>query len=67
MERQVYACLSLFILQFITLMFYLELFELNFLGLNKNPEEIFKKENEKRCLNKKEIKIQLKEQVLVVM
>ena len=45
MERQVYACLSLFILQFITLMFYLELFELNFLGLNKNPEEIFKKEN----------------------
>ena len=31
-ETEAYECLLLFILQFITLMFYLEIFELNFLN-----------------------------------
>ena len=36
METEAYKCLVLFILQFITLMFYLEIFEFNFWDLNKN-------------------------------
>ena len=35
-ETKQYECLALFPLQFISLMFYLEIFELNFCGLNKN-------------------------------
>ena len=38
MERKAYVCLVLFVLQFITLMFYLEIFEFNFCGLNKNTK-----------------------------
>ena len=36
METKEYICLILFPFQFISLMFYLEIFELNFCGLNKN-------------------------------
>ena len=36
LETKKYACLALFALQFLTLMFYLEIIELNFCGLNKN-------------------------------
>ena len=35
-ETKKYACLALFAIQFITLMFYLEIIELNFCGLSKN-------------------------------
>ena len=50
MERQVYSCLALFVLQFITLMFYLELFELNFLGLNKNTRRNIQERERKEML-----------------
>ena len=36
MEKHNYACLALFVVQFFTLMLYLEIIELNFLGLNYN-------------------------------
>ena len=36
LDTHKYICLALFFLQFITLMFYLEIFEFNFCGLNKN-------------------------------
>ena len=38
LESKQYECLALFPIQFITLMFYLELIELNFFGLNKNTK-----------------------------
>ena len=38
LESKKYECLALFPIQFITLMFYLELIELNFFGLNKNTK-----------------------------
>ena len=38
LESKRYECLALFPIQFITLMFYLELIELNFFGLNKNTK-----------------------------
>ena len=36
LETKKFECLALFVIQFITLMFYLEIIELNFCGLNKN-------------------------------
>ena len=66
METEAYECLLLFILQFITLMFYLEIFELNFLGLNKNTrrniqerekEEMLFQEKTSRTSSSSEIEI----------
>ena len=69
METEAYECLLLlllFILQFITLMFYLEIFEFNFWGLNKNTrrniqerekEEMLFQEKTSRTSSSSEIEI----------
>ena len=49
-ERKAYVCLVLFVLQFITLMFYLEIFELNFCGLNKNTKRNIAAREQKEML-----------------
>ena len=38
MKNKAYVCLALFVLQFISLLLYLEIIELNFCGLNKNTK-----------------------------
>ena len=54
LETGAYECLVLFALQFITLMFYLEIFEFNFWGLNKNTRKnIQKREKEEMLLQEK--------------
>ena len=66
METEAYECLVLFILQFITLMFYLEIFEFNFWDLNKNTrrniqererEEMLFQERTSRTSSSSEIEI----------
>ena len=49
-ERKAYVCLVLFVLQFITLMFYLEIFELNLCGLNKNTKRNIAAREQKEML-----------------
>ena len=51
-ESKKYECIALFVLQLLTLMFYLEIFELNFCGLNKNTRRnIQEREQEEMDLN----------------
>ena len=54
MERKAYVCLVLFVLQFITLMFYLEIFEFNFWGLNKNTKRNIAERVQKEMLLQEE-------------
>jgi len=54
MERKAYVCLVLFVLQFITLMFYLEIFEFNFCGLNKNTKRNIAERVQKEMLLQEE-------------
>ena len=49
-ETQQYICIVFFIVQFITLMFYLEIFELNFCGLNKNTRRNIQERGRKEML-----------------
>lgn len=52
LESKKYECLALFVPQLLTLMFYLEIFELNFCGLNKNTRRnIQEREQEEMDLN----------------
>ena len=54
MDTERYECLALFVLQFITLMFYLEIFELNFWGLNENTRRnILQRERQESILQEK--------------
>ena len=46
LETKKFECLALFVIQFITLMFYLEIIELNFCGLNKNTRRNIQKRGE---------------------
>ena len=50
LETKKYACLALFVLQFITLMFYLEIIELNFCGLSKNTRRNIQKRGREELL-----------------
>ena len=53
LETKEYACIAMFIVQFISLMIYLEIIELNFLGLNKNTRNcIQNREHQERLLEK---------------
>ena len=53
LETKEYACIAMFIVQFISLMIYLEIIELNFLGLNKNTRNcIQNRENQERLLER---------------
>ena len=55
LETQEYVCIIFFVLQFITLMFYLEIFEFNFCGLNKNTrKKIREREIQEMLLNSNE-------------
>ena len=54
LESKKYECLALFVPQLLTLMFYLEIFELNFCGLNKNTRrKIQEREQSEMELNYK--------------
>ena len=50
LETKQYACLALFTIQFITLMFYLEIIELNFCGLSKNTRRNIQKRGQEELL-----------------
>jgi len=54
METKEYICLILFPFQFISLMFYLEIFELNFCGLNKNTRRNIQERERKEMLLQEE-------------
>ena len=52
LESKKYECIALFVPQLLTLMFYLEIFELNFCGLNKNTRRnIQEREQSEKNLN----------------
>ena len=52
LESKKYECIALFVPQLLTLMFYLEIFELNFCGLNKNTRRnIQEREQREKDLN----------------
>ena len=53
-ETEQYICIVLFILQLITLMFYLEIFEFNFCGLNKNTRRNIQERERKEMLLQEE-------------
>jgi len=53
LETQQYICIVLFIIQLITLMFYLEIFEFNFCGLNKNTRRNIQERERKEMLLQK--------------
>ena len=54
MDTHQYECLALVIIQLITLMFYLEIFELNFCGLNTNTRKnILRREQQEMLLQDK--------------
>ena len=50
MDTKQYICLILFPFQFISLMFYLEIFELNFCSLNKNTRRNIEERQKKKLL-----------------
>ena len=50
MKTKEYKCLILFLFQFVSLMFYLEIFELNFCGLNKNKRRNIEERQKKKLL-----------------
>ena len=52
LETKKYACLALFVLQFITLMFYLEIIELNFCGLSKNTRRNIQSRGQEEMISK---------------
>ena len=53
LETKEYVCIAMFIVQFISLMIYLEIIELNFLGLNKNTRNcIQNREYQERLLER---------------
>ena len=52
LETKKFECLALFVIQFITLMFYLEIIELNFCGLNKNTRRNIQKRGEDELIGK---------------
>ena len=54
-ESKKYECLALFFLQFITLMFYLEIFEFNFCGLNKNTRRNIQEREKDEMLSQERI------------
>ena len=54
-ESKKYECLALFFLQFITLMFYLEIFEFNFWGLNKNTRRNIQEREKDEMLSQERI------------